>query len=256
VGIQDEKVHSQYGHLLELPSLPAIPEGANPDFVNPELDPAVHPLSRTHCPPATPLPYWFPSNDNSGPIVSGIPDRILMARGPTNSWGCISGPTWDMDMDFVPPFTTTQADPMDKPSGLQAYQNFCVAHHGNSDRIETRYIDPDTYLDTCTVTNAANPNTTPVLATPDLETRNVISAQLADGTWLCTISSCYRKFKRRQELSRHHRSTHQQLQLYFCRVPGCERGVRGFPRKDKRKDHERMAHDFVFSEFSLRCIDG
>ncbi|KAK4447280.1 hypothetical protein QBC34DRAFT_382530 [Podospora aff. communis PSN243] len=71
---------------------------------------------------------------------------------------------------------------------------------------------------------------------------DIISVQLADGTWRCAISTCNQTFKHHQELSRHHKSTRQQLQLYLCRSDGCERAIRGFARKDKRKDHEKVVH--------------
>ena len=57
----------------------------------------------------------------------------------------------------------------------------------------------------------------------------------------CAIPACNRSFKRRQELSRHHKSKHQRSEEYPCRVVGCGR-EKGFPRKDKRDDHERKVH--------------
>jgi hypothetical protein len=57
----------------------------------------------------------------------------------------------------------------------------------------------------------------------------------------CAIPTCHRSFKRRQELSRHHKSKHQRSEEYPCRVVGCGR-EKGVPRKDNRDDHERKVH--------------
>jgi hypothetical protein len=82
----------------------------------------------------------------------------------------------------------------------------------------------------------------PAIAGPIVGSDVPICARLSDKSWICTISSCAKRFTRYQDLSRHQNSTHFHLQSFFCRSPGCLRRRRGFPRKDKRDGHERKVH--------------
>ena len=61
------------------------------------------------------------------------------------------------------------------------------------------------------------------------------------GSIRCDI--CQKEFKRAAELRRHKDSVHNQnSQQYFCKVPGCNRASRPFPRKDKLADHTARVH--------------
>lgn len=60
--------------------------------------------------------------------------------------------------------------------------------------------------------------------------------------FICTHHSCDKKFSRLPELRRHHRGAHEGHRPYICRTTGCRRAVVGFPRRDKRDDHERKIH--------------
>jgi hypothetical protein len=60
--------------------------------------------------------------------------------------------------------------------------------------------------------------------------------------FICTYGNCNKEFGRKPELYRHHRSVHKTERPYKCRDTGCSRSVRGFPRTDKRDDHERKVH--------------
>jgi hypothetical protein len=54
---------------------------------------------------------------------------------------------------------------------------------------------------------------------------------------------CQKEFNRAAELRRHKDSVHNlNLQQYFCKVPGCDRASRPFPRKDKLADHTARVH--------------
>ena len=58
----------------------------------------------------------------------------------------------------------------------------------------------------------------------------------------CTFPGCNKQYARVADLQRHYRGSHNGLKPFKCRFEGCERAVRGFPRKDKRDDHERTVH--------------
>lgn len=60
-----------------------------------------------------------------------------------------------------------------------------------------------------------------------------------ETTYACLAPSCNKKYSRKPDLIRHYRGAHLHDQRHKCRVPGCERSTRGFPRRDKRDDHER-----------------
>jgi hypothetical protein len=63
-----------------------------------------------------------------------------------------------------------------------------------------------------------------------------------ETTYTCLESSCNRKYSRKPDLVRHYKGAHLRDDTYKCRVPTCERSERGFPRRDKRNDHERKIH--------------
>ena len=193
-----------------------------------------------------PGPYYLPATTTLPPqpplFNVGLP--VDHTHGNQSTWHTISkgnldttssipsgapylipcGSTWRFDMPSFLTTCTNQTGPNDLSVGLPIQH----ATHLETNPNNGQFTQANTHTGTNTNTNT-------------LANTNIISAQLADGTWLCTVASCHRKFKRHQELSRHHRSMHQQLQLYFCRVAGCRRG-RGFSRKDKRDDHERKGH--------------
>ena len=81
------------------------------------------------------------------------------------------------------------------------------------------------------------------LSTPTMEARiPSIEVTRNDGESIrCDI--CQKEFKRAAELRRHEDSVHSQNpQQYFCKVPGCDRASRPFPRKDKLADHTARVH--------------
>lgn len=57
-----------------------------------------------------------------------------------------------------------------------------------------------------------------------------------------TYKDCNTRFSRKPELQRHFKGTHKREYLYLCRTFGCYRSVRGFPRREKRHDHEKSMH--------------
>jgi len=65
---------------------------------------------------------------------------------------------------------------------------------------------------------------------------------LGSNTFLCTFGGCGVYFTRISDLRRHHANKHARINNFFCRFPFCERCTRGFPRKDKRDEHERKVH--------------
>ncbi|KAH7070093.1 hypothetical protein FB567DRAFT_220163 [Paraphoma chrysanthemicola] len=69
--------------------------------------------------------------------------------------------------------------------------------------------------------------------------------------YICTEHNCNKKFSRLPDVHRHHRGTHQDLRPFRCRALGCERGERGFPRRDKRDMHERKMHINIGDGFLL-----
>jgi hypothetical protein len=64
----------------------------------------------------------------------------------------------------------------------------------------------------------------------------------AEKAFICTDLHCTRVFSRKQDLLRHELSVHQKDGSYKCQIAGCDRGFRGFPRKDKRDSHEWKIH--------------
>jgi hypothetical protein len=61
----------------------------------------------------------------------------------------------------------------------------------------------------------------------------------------CTYEDCNKEFSRKGELHRHHRSVHSTQRPFRCHDTGCLRSINGFPRRDKRDDHERKVHGLV-----------
>ncbi|KAI1120926.1 hypothetical protein F5Y10DRAFT_272573 [Nemania abortiva] len=62
--------------------------------------------------------------------------------------------------------------------------------------------------------------------------------------WICDLGSCHHPFSRRQDLVRHRDSVHFRRRTFVCGHAGCRRHVVGFPRKDKRDEHERRVHGY------------
>lgn len=60
--------------------------------------------------------------------------------------------------------------------------------------------------------------------------------------YVCTRDNCNKRYSRLQDLRRHCRGLHLHDHQFKCRALGCERAVRGFPRKDKRDTHEKKMH--------------
>jgi uncharacterized Zn-finger protein len=60
--------------------------------------------------------------------------------------------------------------------------------------------------------------------------------------FICTYHGCNKRISRSYDLQRHHDNVHLGLREHKCRIEGCKRAVDGFPRSDKRNDHERKAH--------------
>jgi hypothetical protein len=60
--------------------------------------------------------------------------------------------------------------------------------------------------------------------------------------YVCTYGDCNRKYSRMPDLRRHYRGSHLEDRRFKCRALGCERAVRGFPRRDKRDVHEKKMH--------------
>lgn len=83
---------------------------------------------------------------------------------------------------------------------------------------------------------------------PSIDTNDVIRYMPATGRlmFVCSEPQCHgRTFGRRQELVRHYNGAHAPPDagnMFWCAVPGCDRGVRPFPRKDKLNDHVRKVH--------------
>lgn len=61
-------------------------------------------------------------------------------------------------------------------------------------------------------------------------------------SYICTFRNCNKCFSRIYDLHRHHRGAHDKRIQFNCRHSGCPRNTRGFPRKDKRDEHERKVH--------------
>lgn len=82
----------------------------------------------------------------------------------------------------------------------------------------------------------------------DSRTDELIGRVFASGRFMCPHRQCVRKsFARLAELKRHYEGAHApRKHTFWCHVPSCKRsrgvGQRSFPRKDKLKDHVRMAH--------------
>lgn len=67
-------------------------------------------------------------------------------------------------------------------------------------------------------------------------------AKIGVEKFICTYHGCNEKLSRSYDLQRHYASMHSGLRPHKCRIEGCKRAVDGFPRKDKRNDHERKVH--------------
>ena len=60
--------------------------------------------------------------------------------------------------------------------------------------------------------------------------------------YICTHTGCNKKYSRMPDLRRHYRGSHLEDRRFNCRALGCERAIRGFPRRDKRDVHEKKMH--------------
>lgn len=60
--------------------------------------------------------------------------------------------------------------------------------------------------------------------------------------FVCAYEDCNQEFGRKSELYRHHRSIHKKDRPFKCQVNGCYRSTHGFPRADKKNDHEWKSH--------------
>lgn len=67
-----------------------------------------------------------------------------------------------------------------------------------------------------------------------------------DGTFLCLQHGCPWTFKRAFERNRHFQTKHgKNTKTYLCSENTCRRSKDGFPRKDKRDEHEQKVHGIV-----------
>ena len=65
----------------------------------------------------------------------------------------------------------------------------------------------------------------------------------ASGSVICLFNDCRTRCSRLSDLRRHHQTQHVRSIEYTCRAsPLCKRAKRGFPRKDKRNEHEWKIH--------------
>lgn len=74
----------------------------------------------------------------------------------------------------------------------------------------------------------------------------------------CNVADCQRSFKRPADLRRHNDSRHDEARRgqFKCRADvrggeACQYVERGFPRKDKRDEHERAMHKWTKDMQSL-----
>ncbi|KAK1755312.1 hypothetical protein QBC47DRAFT_402656 [Echria macrotheca] len=141
-----------------------------------------------------------------------------------------NGPLWPLNIPTAP--TTGPIDAHDQDNRSTGFQSepSRLTDHSRFTPHQSLQSQANAHTSTATSSSTGSPAST-----------NIISAQLEDGTFVCTIDACHAKFKRNQELRRHQQSRHQRLELFFCRVAGCKR-KKGFPRKDKWRDHERKVH--------------
>ena len=64
-----------------------------------------------------------------------------------------------------------------------------------------------------------------------------------DGTYACSHGKCKETLKHWRDFKRHSKAHCIRPELFDCGAPGCDRkGVNGFPRKDKMRDHWRKIH--------------
>jgi hypothetical protein len=82
-----------------------------------------------------------------------------------------------------------------------------------------------------------NDNTLPTVNPGDIQFRVETKR-----VYVCMHTGCNKKYSRMPDLRRHFRGSHLQDRRFKCRAPGCERAVRGFPRRDKRDVHEKKMH--------------
>jgi hypothetical protein len=69
--------------------------------------------------------------------------------------------------------------------------------------------------------------------------------------YICTHGYCNKKYSRMPDLRCHYRGAHLDDRFFKCRARGCERAVRGFPRRDKRDAHEQKMHVDLGEKFLL-----
>jgi hypothetical protein len=111
-------------------------------------------------------------------------------------------------------------------------------HGPRMSRKPTSLVAPSDYSATSAQGNSAT--------APELRYRRESS-----GCFTCVLDNCHKRISRLSDLPRHYESRHVRSNQYTCRAsPLCPRALRGFPRKDKRDDHERKVHRFDNSKAS------
>lgn len=100
---------------------------------------------------------------------------------------------------------------------------------------------------TTRITDRPPPSRTPATLTPLTANVSFRIEKIQVHKLICTYQDCGKKFSRLPELRRHHRGTHQGHRPYRCRAQSCRRSIDGFPRRDKRDDHERKVHGGIMS---------
>ncbi|KAH6629248.1 hypothetical protein C7974DRAFT_183767 [Boeremia exigua] len=90
-------------------------------------------------------------------------------------------------------------------------------------------------------TSRTHPHTSTNNPEPDGDIPSTIPFRI-ETTYACIEANCNKKYSRKPDLVRHYRGAHLHDQRYKCRIAACERSQRGFPRRDKRDDHERKVH--------------
>lgn len=101
--------------------------------------------------------------------------------------------------------------------------------------------------DECLVHRAKEESTAQDPATPlpipDEDCTTNISYRIeTKKIFVCTYNDCNKRCSRVADLYRHHREAHLHNEQFKCRAIGCNRAVRGFPRREKRDTHEKKMH--------------
>jgi hypothetical protein len=191
--------------------------------------------------PVQPLAFQHPNaidSWNQGTISTweGLFSPNVQISSPLYNYDSYTVPnTHALPLEFTPPaLPETEVIPPSQPIIPTTLESYA---HG------VQVIPPSQPIIPTTLESYAHGvQVMPAIAGPIVGSDVPICARLSDKSWICTISSCAKRFTRYQDLSRHQNSTHFHLQPFFCRSPGCLRRRRGFPRKDKRDGHERKVH--------------